>query len=203
MCQGRRSCFADYKVGEAQTLWRRCEKPIAALVDGVAPSLALVIISIQPLGKGATPLPDEPELPTDASPLSEAPRAAGEAAENAPLFPYDSEPLIPQISFAPPQRWRLLIEGAVRVTYDDNITRQESNEQSDVVFALAPRVSVEVGDFRDKTENFLIFTGAPTAFHFLENTVRGHDRLRRLVRGAGGIFKADPFGKAPLSVTLG
>lgn len=85
------------------------------------------------------------------------------------LFPGMEEAAAPDVSLTAPKRWRLVLEGRVRLTYDDNINTQPDNEQSDIVLTIAPRLSLEVGDFREKKENFLLLIYAPIAYLFLED----------------------------------
>jgi hypothetical protein len=127
-------------------------------------------VAVSAFGQDPQPPVDlaaEPQLTEGALPNPPKPGTAETQVQQARLYP---EPLTPPdwVAPAPVQRYRLVLEGAVQVLYDDNVNTQRINKQEDIVISLAPRASFELGDFREKKDSFLFLSYAPTAHFFLE-----------------------------------
>lgn len=70
---------------------------------------------------------------------------------------------------APAAKRKLGFRVTVQSTYDSNIFIQEKNPTSDLIFSVAPGMTVGVGDVTDRKGTFALFSYDATLYAFLDN----------------------------------
>lgn len=67
------------------------------------------------------------------------------------------------------QWWRLVPSASFGTTYDDNIFISNTDRQADVIFGVQAGLSLELGDFRNLQENYLIAQYSGTGYFYVEH----------------------------------
>jgi Putative beta-barrel porin 2 len=70
------------------------------------------------------------------------------------------------------KRWRLTPLFSAGVEYNDNIFLSRSDPVADVIFTISPGLIFELGDFRDKKENYLSFLYIGQPVFYAENSAQ-------------------------------
>lgn len=66
--------------------------------------------------------------------------------------------------------WRMVPLVAVGITYDDNLFLRNTDREGDVIFNFNAGMAFELGDFRERQENYLVFSYLGAAVFYGENS---------------------------------
>jgi Putative beta-barrel porin 2 len=138
---------------------------------------------------GLPEIPVEPPLLTQPSNSAVPPAPAVQINPPEPIVQTTEEPRAAEYS-SQPRRFHYHVQLGVRGVYDDNINLSQHDLASDFYFAIEPSLTLGLGDFEDKDENYLRLDYSPVLLLFtkhseddaLQHLIRleGHHRFRRL-----------------------
>ncbi len=165
----------------------------AQVVDLGAHKDAGLTLAWESSTSSAAPVEPEP-LPGNETP---APVAFTAPVEEPPLPEPEGPQVITPTESAPeevaatPRRFRYSVSVDVRGVYDDNVTLSSGeNRQDDFYTAVMPQLSLGLGDFEDRQENFVFLNYAPSGYFYFNNSdfstieqigsLSGQWRLRRV-----------------------